>query len=107
LPDDTQVRILSAYLESRSEVSERDRQRHAIEGQLRRLGDSFVMGNLAKAEYEVRRAELRKALGQMEEPDAHRRPEMLDRLKRYVENAGAAWNDADDAQRNRLARALF
>jgi hypothetical protein len=32
---------------------------------------------------------------------------MLDRLQRYVRNAGAAWDDADDVQRNQLARALF
>jgi len=32
---------------------------------------------------------------------------MLDRLQRYVLNAGAAWDDANDSQRNRLARALF
>ena len=106
-PDDTQVRILTAYREARPEVSERDRQRQTIEGQLRRLGDLFVMGDLSKGEYESRRAELRTALARMEEPEAHGRPEMLDRLQRYVLNAGAAWDDADDAQRNRLARALF
>jgi predicted trehalose synthase len=43
----------------------------------------------------------------MEEPEAHGRPEMLYRLQRYVLNAGAAWDDADDAHRNRLVRALF
>jgi len=41
LPDDTQVRILTAYREARPEVTERDRQRQTIEGQLRRLGDLF------------------------------------------------------------------
>jgi site-specific DNA recombinase len=107
LPDDTQVRILTAYREARPEVTERDRQRQSIEGQLRRLGDLFVMGDLSKSEYESRRAELRTALSRLEEPEAHGRPEMLDRLQRYVLNAGAAWDDADDAQRNRLVRALF
>ena len=43
----------------------------------------------------------------MAEAEAHGRPEMLDRLQRYLLNAGAAWDDADDAQRNRLVRALF
>jgi hypothetical protein len=66
-----------------------------------------VVGDLSKSEDEARRAGLRTALARMEEPAAHGRPEMLDRLQRYVLNAGAAWNDADDAQRNRLARSLF
>ena len=65
------------------------------------------MGDLSKGEYESRRSELRTALARMEEPEAHGRPEMLDRLQRYVLNAGAAWDDANDSQRNRLARALF
>jgi hypothetical protein len=107
LPDDTQVRILTAYREARPEATERDRQRQAIEGQLRRLGDLFVMGDLSKHEYETRRTELRTTLTRLEEPEAHGRPEMLDRLQRYVMNAGAAWDDADDAQRNRLVRARF
>src|SRR6185503_16518965 len=107
LPDDTQIRILTAYREARPEATERDRQRQVIEGQLRRLGDLFVLGDLSKSEYEARRGELRTALARMEEPESHGRPEMLDRLQRYVLNAGAAWDDADDAQRNRLVRALF
>ena len=58
-PEDTQVRILTAYREARPEVSERDRQRQAVEGQLRRLGDLFVIGDLSRGEYEARRASSR------------------------------------------------
>src|SRR4030095_16944058 len=83
------------------------RQRQSIEGQLRRLGDLFVLGDLSKSEYESRRDELRAELARIVEPETHGRPEMLDRLQRYVLNAGAAWDDADDAQRNRLGRAPF
>jgi hypothetical protein len=32
---------------------------------------------------------------------------VLERLQRYLLDAGKAWDDADPAQRNRLARALF
>jgi hypothetical protein len=107
LPDDAQACILEAYREARPEVSERDRQRQAIEGQLRRLGDLFVPGDLAKNEYESRRAELRNQLTNLSEEDGHGRPEILERLQRHLLNAGAAWDDADASQRNRLIRALF
>ena len=46
-------------------------------------------------------------MARLAEVDAHGRPEVLDRLQRYLLDAGAAWDDADAAQRNRLARALF
>jgi hypothetical protein len=36
-----------------------------------------------------------------------RPPEVLDRLRRYLLDASGAWDDADDDQRSRLARALF
>jgi hypothetical protein len=35
------------------------------------------------------------------------RPDVLDRLRRYLIDAGAAWQDADRVQRYRRARALF
>src|SRR5262245_47769263 len=57
-PDGTKHRIMEAYQQARPEFAERDRQRQGIEGQLRRLGDLFVMGDLDKSEYEARRGPL-------------------------------------------------
>jgi hypothetical protein len=93
---------VDAYHDARPEAAQREQQRQTIEGQLRRLGDLFVMGDLHKADYEARRAELVR----LTEADAHGRPEVLERLQRYVLNAGAAWRDADAGQRNRLGKAL-
>lgn len=66
-----------------------------------------VMGDLGKSAYEARRADLRLQLARMVEANAHGHPEVLERLHRYLLDAGAAWDDADAAQRHRLARALF
>src|SRR6478672_3499925 len=65
------------------------------------------MGDIEKGEYETRRAGLRAQMAQFVEADAHGRPKILDRLQRDLLDAGRAWDDADSAQRNRLARALF
>jgi hypothetical protein len=78
-----------------------------IEGQLRRLGDLFVLGDLVKPEYEPRRAELRAELIRLGDAETHGRPDVLERFRRYLLNAGVAWNDADAQQRNPLTRALF
>ena len=106
-PDDARQRIFDAFRQAKPETTERERQRQAAEGQLRRLGDLFVLGDLPKAEYETRRQQLRAELSRLEETEAHARPEILEQLQRYLLDAGAAWDDAEPAQRNRLARALF
>ena len=107
LPEDTRRRILAAYHKARPETAERDRQRQALEGQLQRLGDLFVLGELPRGEYEARRASLRTELGRLAEAEGHGHPEVLERLERYLLNAAEAWDAADARQRNRLARALF
>jgi site-specific DNA recombinase len=106
-PDDTQQCILRAYRESKPAAVAAEQHRQALEGQLRRLGDLFVLGDLEKGEYEARRSKLRSELNRVQETEVHGRPEVLGRLQHYLVNAGAAWHDADAEQRNRLARALF
>lgn len=54
-----------------------------------------------------RRVPLRDELARLQETDVHGRPEALVDLQRYLLNAGAAWEDGDGEQRNKLARALF
>ena len=107
LPDDVKHRILAAYAEAKPELIERERQRQALETQLRRLGDLFVLGDLPKAEYEARRAALRQQIAALAEAEGHGRLDVLENLQRYLLNAAEAWEDADAEQRNRLARALF
>jgi hypothetical protein len=65
-----------------------------LDGQLRLLGDLFVLGELVKEEYEAGRSELRAELTRLQEDDAHGRPEVLGRLQLYLLNDGAAWRDA-------------
>ncbi len=107
LPEDTKQRILAAYAEAQPAFLERERQRRALEGQLQRLGDLFVLGDLPKSEYETRRATLRAELAHLAEAEGHGHPEVLERLQRYLLNAADAWDAADAPQRNALARALF
>ncbi len=106
-PEDARRLILNEYQRARPEAAERAAARQRVEGQLARLGDLFVMGDLPKAEYEARRHELRAELARLEETDGHGRPEVLERLQRYLLDAGSAWGDASPAQRNKLARTLF
>ena len=58
-------------------------------------------------QYASRRADLRAELARLPQPEAHGRPEVLDRLESYLLNAAEAGADAASEQRNRLARSLF
>ena len=107
VPDDAKIRILDAYGKARPESAERDAARRNVEGHLRRLADFYQLGELERAEYDARRSALRAQLAGMAESEVHGRPEVLDRLLRYLADAGQAWQDAAPAQRNRLARVLF
>jgi site-specific DNA recombinase len=107
LPEDAKQEILAAYHEATPEAAERSRQRQALESQLRRLADLGQMGDIERKEYEARRGAIKAQLAQHVEADAHGRPEVLENLYRYLQDAGAAWDDAEPDQRNRLARALF
>jgi site-specific DNA recombinase len=107
LPDDTKQRILDAFHRAKPEAAARDTERRKLEGLLRRLGDLYLLGDLSKREYEARRSELKMELTRLTEADAHGRPDVLERLQQYLLDAGAAWEDADARQRNKLARALF
>jgi site-specific DNA recombinase len=107
LPEDTKQRILAVYADAQPEFQERARKRRTLESQLQRLGDLFVLGDLPKSEYETRRATLRAELALFAEADGHGHPEVLGRLEKYLLNAADAWDAADAAQRNKLARALL
>ena len=44
LPDDKKQRILAAYHQAKPEAAARDAERQALAGQLRRLGDLYLLG---------------------------------------------------------------
>ena len=52
-PADTQQQILEAYSRTKPGATAAEQRRQALEDQLRRLGDLFVLGDLAKGEYEA------------------------------------------------------
>jgi hypothetical protein len=91
-PEDTRARILDAYKQTKPETMERDRERQAIQGQLQRLADLYLLGDIEKGDYEARRAPLRAELDRLQTADVHGRPDLLERLQTYLLDAGAAWD---------------
>lgn len=106
-PADMSEHILAAYQHHKPEISERAQRRGAIEGQMRRLADVYVSGDMPKADYEARRSELRAELNRLQETDVHARPDTLAGLERYLSMAPQLWLGTNAEGRNRIGRALF
>lgn len=107
LPPDVQARVVEAYQRDQPQVAERANERSRIEGQLKRLADLYVLGDVAKAEYEGRRAELRAELARYVETAPHAQPEIVGQMVRYLTEIAQIWRDAGPARRNELARTVF
>ena len=79
IPEETKRTILDAYQRQRSEATERDRQRQALEGQLLWLADLYQFEDIQRGDYDARRTAFKVQLAQIADADAHGRPEVLDR----------------------------
>ena len=78
--------------------------RNRLEGQLERLKDLYVLGDLTKEEYSYRRQLLAQELAALEPPVVHNAEEAAAALT----NFGLFWEREQDAtKRNKLLRAIF
>ena len=105
IPSDYQKRILEMHSKLTDAYSETEKRQAALRERLGRLRDLYEMGDLGRGEYVTRRDRLQDELGRLV-PDGSK-PEVLQRLARFLMNVAEAWEAAGQEQRNRLARALF
>jgi DNA invertase Pin-like site-specific DNA recombinase len=92
--------IRSAVRESNDDAT----RRRELVGQLERLRDLYVMGDLSKSEYVLRRQALEEELAQAQPPFDPR----LDRAEELLGDFGRIWALEDDpAKRRRLLATLF
>lgn len=105
IPDDYQQRILEAHRKVTAAYDETEDKRRGLEASLARLKDQYRWGHIGQEEYlkEYRETELQ--LRQLTPVTSSE--DNLKRLADFLANVAEAWREANQEQRNKLARVLF
>jgi len=105
LPEDYQAKILEAHKKLQATYDESEKERARLKEQLERLKKLFTWGDLTEEEYVK---EKKMTLRQLEAlTPAELKSKALDRLAEFLKNIAKAWKEANQEQRNKLARQLF
>ena len=105
IPDDYQKKILDAHRKLTAAYDDIKGQREALKASLTRLKDQYRWGHISRQEY----------LKEYQETEAQLRPfptienkeDELKRLAHFLANVADAWREANQLQRNKLAKVLF
>ena len=105
IPDDYQQRILQWYTALGTDHEDAAKARVKLEGRLRRTKDMYGWGDITEEEYRTQRDAINQELNEL--PIENRNERTLERFADLISSVKNGWNEADHAQRNRLARVLF
>ena len=76
-----------------------------LNGRLQRNKDLYSWGDITEEEYRNQRDTVRRELSEL--PVENQDAVTLERLAEYLRSVKQGWQEADQAQKNRLARVLF
>jgi len=105
IPDDYQERILEAHQKLQESYMDGKKQRAKLEARMERIRELYKWGDVDKKRYLKEKAEVRQQL-QLHTP-IQDPTESLERLAGFLANVAEAWEEANQEQRNKLARCLF
>ena len=106
LPPDWQRVIVEEAARSHSPEYDAAQRRRQLEGRLNRIKELYAWGDLTRDGYLAERERVERELTRLA-PDEEPRGEQLERLAEYVQSLPAAWADADQEQRTRLANLIY
>ncbi len=106
LPENFQQIVIEAYQKEDNEGPGFEKQRVGLENRLTRLKKLYEWGDLSPEEYRLQRDQLRGELAALP-PSSSTKSETLNRLNNFLQNVGEAWKQANQEQRNKLAKTLF
>ena len=105
IPEDYREKILEAHSKLRAAYADADDRRPRLEARLDRIRELYGWGDLTREQYVEERNMVKQELtllSPIEEKDAS-----LDRLAQFLASVADGWTQANQDQRNRLARCLF
>ena len=105
IPEDYQKKILEARRKLGKAYSEIEGQEERLKASLKRLKEQYRWGHISQQEYLKNYTETENQLRQLA-PNKNGQEE-LERLAHFLSNVADAWREANQEQRNELARVLF
>ena len=105
IPDDYQEKLLDAHRKLRAAYDDIEQQRGGLEVSLARLKEQYRWGHMSQQEYLREYDETKSQLRQLSTIETTK--DELSRLASFLDNVADAWREANQNQRNKLARVLF
>ena len=106
LPENYQKLAVEAYEKENREGPGFEKIRQGLQTRLLRLKEMYEWGDLPEEEYRVKRDQIRGEISALP-ADVNNRKANLERLAAFLKNVSLSWKEANQAQRNRLAKTLF
>ncbi len=104
IPDDYQGKILEAHRKL-DQAYDVNKQRATLESRLQKLTELYEWGHKTKEKYLVEYAALQRDLQQLAPVES--KTDVLEKLAIFLKDVAAAWEQASQEHRNRLASCLF
>ena len=105
IPRNYQDRLLAAHKELHQVVDHSPQRKNVLQARLRTIEEMYEWGHKSKERYLADYAEIQRELDDLR--PVQDRSENLERLAHFLGDVNAAWDQANQTQRNKLARALF
>jgi hypothetical protein len=105
IPEDYQAKIMESHKKLQDAYNDRGIERASVEARLERLGKLFAWGDISEDQYLREKENATKELHVLTPPEEKSR--VLDRLAEFLKSVANAWREANQDQRNRIARQLF
>jgi DNA invertase Pin-like site-specific DNA recombinase len=105
IPEDYREKILRMHRELLAAYDDPSNRRAALQDRLVRIKELYGWGHKSQAEYLADYEAIQRELSGLTPPEDNKKT--LENLSAFLNNVRAAWKQADHAQRNKLANALF
>jgi DNA invertase Pin-like site-specific DNA recombinase len=105
IPQDYQEKILEAHGKLQAAYSDVEANKAMLEKRLARVRELYEWGDMTKQEYQQKRDAIQREMKTLVVADDSR--SALSKLAHFLANVADAWREANQEQRNKLAKALF
>ena len=104
IPEDYQAKILEAHKKLQTAYDDTEKEQTRLKAQLERLKKLFAWGDLSEKQYLAEKENTLETLRALTPPETKSR--VLEGLAEFLKNVAKAWREANQEQRNKLARQL-